>query len=211
MSPKSAILEPAEMPSIEPPAEPMTIERFLAYTETRPDDEKWELIEGKAVMQASASKPHQIIAANIGGLLWSHMQATQASWTPLQGVGTKVPASPNSLPQPDVMVLEHPLADDDFSNITDDALVLFEIISRSNSKRDQAWRRRVYASIPNCRHYVTVHQRRVEIVRYDRAADWAGTMFTAIDTTLDLPALGASLPLVQIYARTPVGAKHAGR
>ena len=87
MSPKSAILEPPELPS----GDLMTIARFLAFTETRPSDEKWELIEGKAVMQASPSKPHQIIAANIGGLLWSQRRTLRASWVPLLGVGTKVP------------------------------------------------------------------------------------------------------------------------
>ncbi len=71
------------------------------------------------------------------------------------GIGTRVPISPRSLPQPDVFVKDSPLAG---LPTTDDALVLFEVISKSNSKADQAWRRRVYASVPNCQHYVTVSQ-----------------------------------------------------
>ena len=135
----------------------MTVEEFLAFTETRPDEERWELIEGRPVLQASPTKSHQIIANNIVRLaVVLEAQTKRATWVPLHGVGTIVPVSPNSLPQPDVMVLENALAGDDFSNFTDDALVLFEVISRSNTGADQAWRRRVYASIPNCQHYVTV-------------------------------------------------------
>ncbi len=41
---------------------PMTISEFYAFTETRPDEEKWELIEGEPVMNASPSK-------NVGAVL----------------------------------------------------------------------------------------------------------------------------------------------
>jgi hypothetical protein len=47
---------------------PMTAEEFFAFTETRPDEEKWELIEGEPVMNASASRPHQRISGNLFAL-----------------------------------------------------------------------------------------------------------------------------------------------
>ena len=43
----------------------MRAEEFFAFTATRPDDEKWELIEGEPVLNASASFLHQIIASNL--------------------------------------------------------------------------------------------------------------------------------------------------
>ena len=42
---------------------PMRAEEFFAFTATRPDDEKWELIEGEPVLNASASRLHQTIIA----------------------------------------------------------------------------------------------------------------------------------------------------
>ena len=194
----------AQLPTLDP-REQMTVEEFLAFTEQRPDGERWELIEGVAILQASPSKVHQIISSNIVRELGNERKLLKRRWLPLLGVGTRVPISPNSLPQPDAFVLETP--DDDeaaYDNTTTDALVLFEVISRSNTRRDQAWRRRVYASIPNCQHYVTVHQRRIEVVRYDREADWEATNLKSIDSTLELSALGAALPLAQIYADTPL-------
>ena len=64
MSPRAHRLDPPEIP----PEGQMTIEEFLSFTETRPDGERWELIEGVAILQASPSKPHQVIATNIGNV-----------------------------------------------------------------------------------------------------------------------------------------------
>jgi hypothetical protein len=35
--------------------DPMTMEEFYAFTDTRPDDEKWELIEGEPVLNTAPS------------------------------------------------------------------------------------------------------------------------------------------------------------
>ena len=39
---------------------------------------------------------------------------------------------------------------------------------------------------------------------YDRATAWQAAKLTEIDATLPLPALGAELPLAEIYADTPL-------
>ena len=35
--------------------EPMTVEEFYSFTDTRPDEEKWELIDGEAIWNAAPS------------------------------------------------------------------------------------------------------------------------------------------------------------
>jgi hypothetical protein len=35
------------------PEQQMTIEEFLAFTDTRPEEERWELVEGVAVLNPS--------------------------------------------------------------------------------------------------------------------------------------------------------------
>jgi Uma2 family endonuclease len=182
------------------PTDPQsTIPEFLAFTGTRPDGERWELIEGEAVIYPSPTMWHQVIAADIVRAPGNAADQTNATWTPLPGVGTKVPVSPNSLPQPDVMVIEGPALPEP---TTGDALVLFEILSKSNTRADQVWRRKVYASIPNCRHYVTVSSLKVEVVRYDRDANWREAKLQRLTDTLEPLALGASLPLAAIYRHT---------
>lgn len=183
----------------------MTIEEFLAFTDERPDDEKWELIEGVPVLNASPTYFHQIIASNICALLRNARKARRAPWQPLIGMSTRVPASPRSLPQPDVMVME---ASDENLTIAENAIVLFEIMSKGNSRSDQAWRKRVYASIGKCQHYVVVDQYAARIVRYDRDTGWDGVTWRKLSEALELPALGGiALPLREIYEGTAAASR----
>ena len=184
----------------------LTIEEFLAFTESRPQEERWELIEGVAVMNASPAEFHQVIAGNILAYLIRFKIESRSSWLPMIGVGTRVPVSPMSLPQPDVLVKEGAATD---RSVTEDAIVLFEVISPSNTKIDQAWRRQAYASVPNCQHYVTVSQKTIDVKRYDRVAGWKAAESKSLGDKLDLPALGkkVSIPLSEIYRWTPLASK----
>lgn len=185
-------------------ADQMTIEEFLDFTDTRPAGEKWELIEGVAILSPSPTNFHQIIALNIGAALASWKAAHDVPWVPLIGIGTRVPVSPRSLPQPDVQVLAA-APSGEASPVTDDGLVLFEVLSRSNTKADQAWRLKAYKSIPNCQHYVTVAQDKALVTRHDRAGGWQPTELVGLAASLDLPTLGALISLADIYRWTPVG------
>lgn len=185
-----------------PPEQQLTVREFLSLTASRPKGERWELIEGVAVLNPSPIGTHQLVAANIVSFLMNHKRATGAAWLPLLGVGTEVPVSPNSLPQPDVFVQDGPVRDDP---VTDDARVIFEVLSRSNTKADRVWRLKVYASVPNCRHYVTVSLKRAEVVAFDHAAQWRPRTVKVLDAALDLNALDASIPLADIYRYTSIG------
>jgi Uma2 family endonuclease len=183
------------------PLPPMTIEEFLEFTDTRPDGEKWELIEGVAVLSPSPVDVHQIIVGNLITELMLAKRRQNAPWIALIGIGTRVPASPNSLPQPDVFVMDRAATG---SPLTDDARVIFEVLSRSNSRADQAWRRQVYTSVPNCQQYVTVSQKTAEVVVYNRAAAWKPLSIKGVDGKLELSGIGVSLPLADIYRYTPL-------
>jgi Uma2 family endonuclease len=180
----------------------MTIEEFLAFTDTRPEEERWELIEGVPVLNPSPIDYHQIVVTNISGFLWRFKAERNPPWLALIGTGTRVPVSAHNLPQPDVMVKEHAPTG---SAVSDEALALFEVLSRSNTKVDQAWRRRLYASVPNCQHYVTVSLKTVEVVAYDRAANWRPHTLNGLTEVLGLPALGVAIPVADIYRWTPLG------
>ena len=182
-------------------ADQTTIEEFIAFMDSRPDGERWELIEGVAIMNAAPTQWHQRIALNIAISLDAVKASTGASWTPNLGVGTRVLISTNSLPQPDIVVQERALQG---SSVTDESLVISEVLSRSNTKADRAWRKRVYASVPNCQHYVTVATKTAEIIRHDRADGWVGTTIKGLDASLALPALKADIPLRDIYRWTPI-------
>ena len=185
-----------------PSHQPMTIAEFLAFTDARPDDEWWELIEGVPVLNSSPLRIHRLITANIASFLLRHKESSGAPWLPMLGVGTRVPISPNSLPRPDVYVQEGPCLD---TPVTNDALVIFEVLSKSNRKADREWRERVYASIPNCQYYVTVSTKAVTVSAFDRSTRWKERCLRSLDEALELPAIDVSIPLPAIYKWTPLG------
>lgn len=182
-------------------ADKMTVEEFLGFLEARPDGGRWELIEGVAFMSPSPTDWHQFIVTNIVTWLAILKSTSNAPWFPLVGVGTIVPVSPNSLPQPDVLVKETP---GEGRHVTHDALGVFEILSKSNTKADLNWRKRMYTSVPNCQHYVTVATQRAEITHYDRTDGWVGMTVTGLDSKFALPVLGAESMLRDIYRWTPI-------
>ncbi len=69
---------------------PMTVEEFYAFTDTRPDEEKWELIEGEPVLNAAPSDMHQWIVKNVVLALGIRERELNAPWAVLPGLGVRV-------------------------------------------------------------------------------------------------------------------------
>ncbi len=176
---------------------PMNAEEFFAFTATRPDDEKWELIEGEPILNASASFLHQIIARNLIVLLDREATANGENWVAVPGVGVRVSAV--NAPVPDVLIRPN----DGLSGVEcDDPLVVFEILSPGTANRDLRWKRKAYATLPSLSQYVVVAQDAVEVVSYDRRTGFAERRFESGEATVDLPIVSARLSPRDIYRGT---------
>src|SRR3954447_6360662 len=114
---------------------PMSVEEFFAFTDSRPDDERWELIDGEPILNATPSFLHQRIAGNIHGYLLGLENVQPRTWTVIPRIGVRV--SGKKLPVPDVLVRPEgaPLGDP-MSRECDDMIVAFEVHSPSTSDRD---------------------------------------------------------------------------
>jgi Uma2 family endonuclease len=173
----------------------MTVDEFYAFTDTRPDEEKWELIEGEPVLNASPSPLHQLIVMNVAFTLMARQREIKAPWRVLPDLGVRV--SEKNRPQPDVLVLpsEHPLdGRRDLTNV----VVLFEVLSPSTEDRDLGWKRKAYASLASLTHYIVISQGAVEVRVFARDDKFEGRKIQAIE----LRTLGVSLPMAEIYRDT---------
>ena len=65
----------------------MTVEEFYAFTDTRPDDEKWELIDGEPILNASPSPVHQWIVGNLIVALGDRARGSHAEVGGTTGIG----------------------------------------------------------------------------------------------------------------------------
>jgi Uma2 family endonuclease len=180
---------------------PMTVEEYLAFTQTRPDNEKWELIDGEPIFNASPSNLHQAILFNLAVLLGSIQRQQPQSWEASPGIGVKV--SDTSLPEPDVFIRPAGTARrEPYSRETQDVLVAFEILSPSTAERDLRWKRTAYTSLPSITHYIIIAQDAVDVVVFAREAGFTERHFRSLDDSVKLLGLGISLPLAEIYRDT---------
>ena len=178
-------------------AEPMGVEEYFAFADTRPDDEKWELIDGEAILQASPNEQHQTIVANVIYCLQAIQRERRPSWTAKPGIGLRT--APASLPEPDVLIRpKSPRV----GRECDDAIVAIEVLSESTADRDLRWKRKAYARLPSVMYYVVIAQDAVEVLVFARASKFAEQRLESLDATLDLSSLGISLPLAEIYQDT---------
>lgn len=180
---------------------PMTVEQFYAFTDTRPDEEKWELIEGEPILNAAPSRMHQWIIRNVIFALMSRERELKEPWAVLPELGVRV--SDTSRPEPDVLVIpsDHRSLDPKERDVRN-VIVAFEVLSPSTEGRDLRWKRSAYTSLPSLSHYIVIAQDAVEVSVFARDADFAEERIRSIDKVIELRSLGISLPVAEIYRDT---------
>jgi Uma2 family endonuclease len=180
---------------------PMTVDEFYALTDTRPDEEKWELIEGEPVLHASPNRPHQIILKNLLIGISAFERRPGVQWEMLPGLGVRI--SDRSRPEPDALILPTGgTSADSLERDRNDVIVAFEILSPSTRDRDLRWKRTAYTRLPSLTHYVVIAQDAVDVVVFAREAAFVERRLRSPNEVLELPALGISLPLAEIYRDT---------
>ena len=184
---------------------PMTVEDFYAFTDKRPDDEKWELIDGEFVLNAAPSELHQRIVKNLIFLLMVLEPQPGISWEVLPGLGVRV--SDKSRPEPDVLIIPRKgNSADPGGRDRSDVIAAFEILSPSTESRDLRWKRAAYTSLPSLTHYVVIAQDAVEVLVFAREDDFAERRIRSLDEVIALRSLGISLPVAEIYRDTGLAA-----
>ena len=175
----------------------MTADEFFAFTATRPDDEKWELIDGEPIMNASATRLHSIIAGNIFTLLQPFLPGRHPQWEVLQALAVRL--TPTSVPVPDLLIRPGiPVKGSE----CDDMVIAFEVLSPSTADRDLRWKREAYSMLASLQQYVVLAQDAVEGYSYNRENEFAERRFETPEALIELPAVGLSLRLADLYIGT---------
>src|SRR5882672_11243000 len=179
---------------------PMTVEEFYAFTDTRPDEEKWELIEGEPILNAAPSDVHQWIVKNVVLALGIRERELNAPWAVLPGLGVRV--SDKDRPEPDILVIPSQHRRPDRRRDRSDVIVAFEVLSPSTEGRDLRWKRTAYTSLPSLTHYIVIAQDVVDVVVFARDQGFAEQRIRSVDKVIELRSLGISLPVAEIYRDT---------
>jgi Uma2 family endonuclease len=86
---------------------PLSVAAFRAWLQSRPDEERWELIDGVPMMMAPPTRDHQRIASNLERLLNDALERYRPALSAYQRVGLDLGAvAENYDPEPDVAVID---------------------------------------------------------------------------------------------------------
>ena len=180
---------------------PMTVEEFYAFTDTRPDEEKWELIDGEPVLNASPSELHQRIIKNLSFALATLERRPGTTWEMLPGLGVRV--SDTSRPEPDVLIVPTSgRSSDPQGRDRSDVIATFEVLSPSTASRDLRWKRTAYTGLSTLTHYVVIAQDAVDVVVFSREDGFVEHRLRSLDDSIELRSLGISVKLSEIYRNT---------
>jgi Uma2 family endonuclease len=179
---------------------PMTLDEFYAFMDTRPDGEKWELIEGEPVLNASPLDVHQWIVTNIVFALTALQREVEAPWKALADFGVRV--SQKSRPEPDVLVFPCEHQRPEGRRDRNDVIVVFEVLSPSTEDLDLGWKRKAYTSLASLTHYIVVSQDAVHVMVFARDDDFEGREIKSLDEAIELRSLAVALPMAEIYRDT---------
>lgn len=175
----------------------MHFDDFVAFLDTRPDDEKWELIDGRPILSPSPVYRHQMIVGNVIEELRQAIRSRALPFAVIPGIGVHV--DDFNAPVPDVMI--RPL-DNLEGSFCDDMVVAVEVLSPGTAHRDRRWKRQTYAALPSLQHYLIVSAKRVEATLFSRSDNFSERRTVAPEATLDFAALGLAIPIASLYRDT---------
>jgi Uma2 family endonuclease len=181
--------------------EPLSIEAFRAFIETRPDEEHWELIGGVAMMMAPATRDHQRIASNLERLLNDAFEEHRPQFAAYQRAGLNLaPVAPDYDPEPDVVVVDADAPGDE--RYADRFYLAAEVVSSSDRKTVES-KRDIYQRHPDCRCVLIVQQDRLDLsVVTLTNAGWIERRLTRSDDQLALEEFGLRCTLAELYKGT---------
>jgi Uma2 family endonuclease len=187
---------------------PLSRATFRAFTASRPDEERWELIDGVAVMMTPPTKAHQRIASNLERLLLDSIERYAPNLTAYQRLGVNLgPTIEHYDPEPDVLVIDAALGPDIDERYADRFHLAAEIVSESDRTFVEA-KRDLYPRHEACKCVLIVQQDRLEVrVDLRTAAGWTEQVLTKPDDPLDLSDLGLHCKVGDLYRGTALQAR----
>lgn len=170
---------------------PMTLDEFLAWQERL--DTRWEFDGFGPVAMAGGTNAHAIIQGNLSFSLHSRLRGG-----PCRPYGSDFKIEVDgSIRYPDAFVLCSRLPGS--ATVTNQPVVVFEILSPSTSRTDRIVKAREYGNTASIRRYIILEQTsQAATVFTHRDGAWASVVVEG-NVDLDMPEIGITLPLAELY------------
>lgn len=176
-----------------------TVEQYFALEAA--GDVKHEFFRGEIFAMSGGSEPHALVGANCIRELGNALKGRPCR---VYTSDMRVKCPTGLYTYPDVSALcGSPEFEPDRNDVIRNPSVLFEVLSPSTAGYDRFREFFHYSTIPTLRDYVLVDQDSPCIQRFSRGGPndpWTLAFITGLDSSLELPSLGVSIPLTEIYA-----------
>jgi Uma2 family endonuclease len=186
----------------------MDVDEFMAFMETRPKGEHWDLIEGVAVMMSPASYLHQLVASNFRDLLNSALRAKGLDLYAFGDVGVRSPGLLNFQPEPDVVVASGMV--DDVYYYSESFQLAAEVLSPSNTRTEIDLKTRRYREAPSNLYAVVIDPKKHMMEIYAKSRKWEPVVLERPDDVIEMPEFGLRCLVVDLYRGTPLDPRRAG-
>jgi Uma2 family endonuclease len=182
---------------------------FLSFLDTRPDHETWELIDGEAVMQASPTLTHALIAGDIDRLLNEAFVRARTSLVSIQNAMADLSLiGRGNMYVPDVLVLDGSRISPE-QNTTAELLTAVEILSPGDIRTSGELARRIqvkldhYRRLPSCSVVMLVTQHAPGLRLHKRIdGSWTEERIESLAAEVIIDELGLRCDLRDFYRRT---------
>jgi Uma2 family endonuclease len=183
-------------------SEPLLILTPEEYLEIeRSAEVRHEYVDGQVYALAGARAIHQVIAGNLYGLLWQHLEAGPCR---VLASEMKLRAAADCFYYPDLMVQCEAIDPD--SEYLERPRYVVEVSSPSTQRIDCGEKADAYWRVPSIEAYVMIAQSAMQVVVLRRAAtQWETEILTRPEDTVRLDGIGFACSLAAIYAHTELG------
>ena len=183
------------------PAEYLAAERAA----NRDTAGKHEYYQGEVYAMAGASRPHNLLVS----LLITTLNNQLGDKCSVYPSDLRLHVADNGLfTYPDISVVCGPeeFLPDAYLDTLLNPTVLLEVLSRSTEQYDRAGKFLLYRELPSLQHYVLVESQRVLVLVYTRTGptSWTVQEYRGRAAEAPLPAIGAGLPLAELYRKGPL-------
>ncbi|MEM7693340.1 MAG: Uma2 family endonuclease [Pseudomonadota bacterium] len=179
------------------PTSPMTVDTFLAWAETLPRSERYELVDGTPIRMPAERVRHAVVKANVYVALKRASETlTPQPFALADGATLKVDGF--TAFEPDAALLATPPRDFDAITV-DDPLVVVEVLSPSTKTYNQTTKLPRYFLIPTVAYVLLIDPSRRTVAVHSRSD--AATVGEGDTVTLDPP--GITLATADFFQNVP--------
>jgi Uma2 family endonuclease len=180
-----------------PALERLTPQEYL--TRERAAETKSEYVDGFLIAMSGGTPRHSLIAMNVGSALH-----TQFRGRPCRVFNSDLRvrvAEAGMYAYPDVVaVCGEPEFEEGAPDCPANPTLIVEVLSETTEAYDRGLKFARYRQRPSLQEYVLIAQDRVSVERYMRQGDfWVFTEATSLDDVIELPSIGCTLALRDVY------------